>query len=278
MKNRLLRLYPEPFRQVPLNGVYLAHELHTLGSAERPFVYANFLSSLDGRIAVEDVERGNSYIPKHITTETDFRLFMELHAQADCLITHGGYLRALSEGRLGNILQVGVRPENRDLTDWRKDHGLQAQPTIVVASASLDFPLHDSLREFGQAVYIATGSKADPERVRYWQGQGCQVVFAGEQKLVRGGPLVRELGLLGFRRIYLIAGPQMLDTMVRERQLSRLYHTITHQLVGGTDFHTLLPGPMLGPEGNLRLRELYYDPDFPEGSGQFFAQFEPNAC
>ena len=60
-----------------------------------------FLSSLDGRIALEDVSQSTTYIPKHLTTASDFRLFMELHAQADCLITHGGYMRALSEGRLG---------------------------------------------------------------------------------------------------------------------------------------------------------------------------------
>jgi hypothetical protein len=91
---------------------------------------------------------------------------------------------------------------------------------------------------------------------------------------VQGAPLIGKLKQLGFTSIYLVAGPQMLDTMVRERQLVRLYHTITHQLVGGTDFHTMLPGPMLGEEGNLRMRSLYYDPDSPRASGQFFAQFE----
>jgi len=47
--------------------------------------------------------------------------------------------------------------------------------------------------------------------------------------------------------------------------------------VGGTDFHTLLPGPMLGEEGGLRMRSLYYDPESPGGCGQFFIQFETAA-
>lgn len=275
MQTRLIRLYPTPSIEVPVRDLYLAHNVHTLGSPGAPFVYANFLSSLDGRIALEDVERGTSFIPKHITTDSDFRLFMELHAQADCLITHGGYLRALAEGRLGDILQVGVRPENRDLAEWRAKQGLKPQPAILIASASLDFPMPDTIRTHRQEVYIATGREADPARVRRWQNQGYRILFVGEGRMVRGEPLIQALSGLGYKSIYLIAGPQMLDTIIRERQLSRLYHTITHQLVGGPDFRTLLHGPALGPEGNLKLRSLYYDPDAPEESGQFFAQFEP---
>ncbi len=277
MSERLLRLYPEPFGERPLRGLYLEHRLHTLGRKDRPFVYANFLSSLDGRIAVEDSARDNAYIPEHISTESDLRLFLELQAQADCLITHGGYMRALSEGRLGNILQVGVQPGTEDLPQWREAQGLSPQPAIVIASASLDFPLHPSLEAHGQSVYIATGRGANEARVHDWRARGCRILYAGEGASVEGEALVRVLQELGLVSIYLAAGPQMLDTMVRQRQLSRLYHTITHQLVGGTDFHTMLPGPMLGAEGNLRLRSLYYDSDAPAGSGQFFAQFDASA-
>jgi riboflavin biosynthesis pyrimidine reductase len=277
MSERLLCLYPEPCGEVPLRGLYLQHDLHRSGRAERPFVYANFLSSLDGRIAVEDGSRDNAYIPEHITTESDLRLFLELQAQADCLITHGGYMRALSEGRLGNILQVGVQPGAEDLPQWRAAQGLAPQPAIVIASASLDFPLHSSLEEQGQKVYIATGRGADAGRIREWQARGCHILYAGKTASVEGEALIRALQQQGLMSIYLVAGPRMLDTMVRQRQLSRLYHTITHQLVGGTDFHTMLPGPMLGAEGNLRLRSLYYDTQAPAGSGQFFARYDLSA-
>jgi riboflavin biosynthesis pyrimidine reductase len=274
MSKRLLRLYPGPVAEQALRGRYLEHRLHKLGTQERPFVYANFLSSLDGRIAVEDSDGDHAYIPEHISTDSDLRLFLELQAQADCLITHGGYLRALSEGRLGNILQVGAQAGAEDLLAWRKEQGLPAQPAVVIASASLDFPLHPSLQEHGQAVYIATGRGADPQRVSEWRERGCRILFAGDTALVEGRPLVESLRQQGLVSLYLIAGPQMLDTMVRQRQLSRLYHTTTHQLVGGADFHTMMPGPMLGAEGRLRLRSLYYDADAPAGSGQFFAQFD----
>jgi riboflavin biosynthesis pyrimidine reductase len=269
MPKNLLRLYPQPGENCAITGLYLAHQIHELGAPEAPFVYANFLSSLDGRIALEDVAQRTTYIPKHLTTASDFRLFMELHAQSDCLITHGGYMRALGEGRLGNILQI----RDNDLIEWRRQSGLKAQPAVVIASASLDFAMHNSLREHGQTVYIATGKNADPDRIRYWHDLGYSVLITGEDRMVHGAPLVHQLRGLGYKSIYLIAGPQMLDAMIREKQLSRLYLTITHQLIGGKDFRTLLTGSKLGPEGNLILKSMYYDPNSPPGSGQFFMQF-----
>lgn len=268
MHKNLLRFYPHPCQEVPLQDLYLNHHLHKQGTAGFPYVYANFLSSLDGRIALEDTAQ-RTYIPKHITTDSDFGLFMELHAQSDCIITHGGYMRALAEGRLGNILQV----KDKRLAKWRHENGLPPQPAVIFASASLDFPIHNSLNEHRQSVYIATGRNADPNRIRYWQDLGYRLLFTGEDQTVHGAPLIRQLSGLGYKSIYLVAGPQMLDTVIREKQLSRLYLTITHQLIGGKDFRTLLTGPELGPEGNLMLEAQYYEQDAPPGSGQFFMQF-----
>jgi hypothetical protein len=99
------------------------------------------------------------------------------------------------------------------------------------------------------------------------------LLFTGEGQMVQGAPLINALSGLGYKAIYLVAGPQMLDTVIREKRLSRLYLSMTHQLIGGKDFRTLLTGSMLGPEGNLLLEALYYEQDSPLGSGQFFMQF-----
>ena len=270
----LSKLYPLPSATVGLEGLYLGLNLHRLGTVEQPFVYANFLSSLDGRIALEDAISGESYLPPLLTTHNDFRLFLELHAQADCLITHGGYLRALASGKLGNILQVGLREDTRDLAEWRIANGLMPQPAIVIASASLDFPMPLSIRNHGQKCYIATVDDADPKKVDYWQKQGVEVIFTGQRKLVGGAPLVLALGQRGYKTLYLIAGPHLLDTMLRDRQISRLFHSITHQLLGGNAFRTLTPGAELGENGYLKLVSLYYDATSPEYCGQWFSQFQ----
>lgn len=274
MNKIIYRLFPPPYEPVALHGLYLKLNLHELGAPGRPFVYANFLSSLDGRIALEDPNSGQTWLPKSLTTPDDFRLFLELEAQADCLITHGGYLRSLAAGRLGNILQIGQREDSRDLARWRLEHGLSPQPAIVIASASLDFPMPASIREQGQTCMIATGSQADPSRIAFWRNQGYEVICAGREAMVEGEPLVRVLGQRGYRTLYLIAGPHMLDAMIRDGRLDRLFETITHQLMGGFTFRTVSPGPELGLFGHLKMRSLYYDPTSPADTGQWFVQFD----
>lgn len=274
MQKQIFCLYPPPFTEVPIKGLYLGQRLFELGTPERPFVYANFLASLDGRIALEDIHTGQTYLPKSLTTPADFRLFLELEAQADCLITHGGYLRALAAGRLGNILQLGAHPAGEDLVVWRGSQGLSPQPAIAIVSASLDFVIPESVRAHAQPVYIFTGEGADPRRVESWRKKGYPVIFAGSGQTVEGRHLIPILGRLGYRSIYLIAGPAILDTVVRGGMLNRLYQTITHQLMGGEAFRTMVPGPELGPVGHLVLRSLYYDPAGPGGAGQWFACFD----
>jgi riboflavin biosynthesis pyrimidine reductase len=270
MSKQLLRLYPLPSVCVPLLGLYLSENLHRRGKPGAPFVYANFLSSLDGRIALED-ETGVPYLPGSLTTHDDFRLFLELHAQADCLITHGGYLRALAEKRLGNILQVGAHPLGEDLPAWRQNQGLPAQPAVVIASASLEFPLPNELLESGQTFLIATGRDADPVRVQAWEKKGIEVLRAGAGAGVNGGILAGLLSSRGFHTQYLIAGPSMLETMVREEKLSVLFQTMSHQLMGGEGFRSMISGPVLGEAGHARLASLYLDDG--QGLSQWFAQF-----
>jgi riboflavin biosynthesis pyrimidine reductase len=272
---RLLELFPGALRERVIKGTYLEHRVHELGTPATPFVYGNFASSLDGRIALRDEASGTSYLPSELTSRSDFRLFLELQAQADCLITHGGYMRAIAEGRLSDILQVGHRPETRDLANWRSAAGLPAQPAVVIASATLRFPIPDSLQAHGQQVHIATGKAADRGPLQELRQRGYEVIIAGEGASVEGRPLVQALGRLGYRSLYLVAGPRMLETMLRDRMLSRLYLTITHQVMGGQAFHTLISGDPLGVAGRLRLHSLYYDPISPPGAGQWFVRFDP---
>ncbi|MFP5516505.1 MAG: RibD family protein [Alphaproteobacteria bacterium] len=275
MTARMLRLFPGPPEEIALDGAYLAHRLHERGRAGSPFVYASFVASLDGRIALREPATGESRLPAGLVSGNDFRLFLELQAQADCFVTHGGYLRDLAAGRLDDVLQVGTQDSMGDLARWRADNGLAPQPNLVVASATLDFPMPDSPARHGQRVVIATGAAAPAERIAQWRAAGFEVLVVGSGASVEGGPLVDELGRQGLRSIYLLTGPRMLDTMMRDRRLSRLYMTTAHRLLGGESFHSMLAGRELGDAGRLRLCALNYDSSAPDGTGQFFAHFEP---
>ena len=274
MAETVQQLYPN-WREHPVRGLYLAHRLHELGRSGLPFVYGNFVSSLDGRIALRDPRDGEGRLPEALMSGSDFRLLLELHAQADCLITHGGYMRAIAQGRLDDLLQVGTIKGHEDLAAWREAQGLAPQPAICIASSSLDFPFPESVRRHGQQVFIATGCSAEPARVRQLERDGHGVVIAGERSSVEGRPLVDELARKGYRSAFLLAGPRMLETMLRDGVLSRLYLTLIHRLLGGEHFHSLIEGPEMHAAGRLKLAALYLDSGSAGGTGQFFAQFEP---
>ena len=274
MNAQVQELYPNPGATRPLHGTYLSQELRNLGTPERPFVYANFVSSLDGRIAVMESGTGDSHVPEDLTSGHDWRLFQELQAQADCLVTHGAYLRALAQGKFGDILQVGISEQSSDIGQWRRAQGLTRQPAVAIVSRTLDFPLPPSLEAHGQRVHIITGADAPRERVLHWRDRGYDVLFSGSGCSAEGRPLIGLLGALGYARLNLLAGPQLLQTVLRQNALSRLYLTLTHQVIGGEMFHTLATGPHLGSAGRLRLRTLYFDPAAPRGTGQWFASFD----
>lgn len=272
---RMVRLFPAPAEEVAVEGTWLADRLHEQGSPTRPFVYASFVCSLDGRIALRDPVTGAGRLPAALASASDFRLLLELQAQADCLVTHAGYMRDIAAGRLDDILQVGRPGPGADLARWRLENGLPAQPAVVIASASLDFTVPDSLARGGRRVIVAAGRRAPADRLDTLRRQGHEVIVAGDGASVEGGPLVRALGRCGFRSLHLLAGPRLFDTALRDGVLSRLYLTTTHRLLGGEAYDTMLAGPVLGEaEGRLRLSSLHHDPMEPDGPGQWFSRFE----
>jgi riboflavin biosynthesis pyrimidine reductase len=179
MSAQILELYPNSGATRDLDGTYLAHDLRTLGTRAQPFVYANFVSSLDGRIAVVEAHTGESYVLEELTSGHDWRLFQELQAQADCMVTHGGYLRALAARKFDDILQVGVAKQALDIGRWRQARGLSRQPAIAIVSRTLDFPIPPSLEQHEQPVHIITVRGAPADRVASWRDHGCEVAFAG---------------------------------------------------------------------------------------------------
>jgi len=267
---RLLKLFPGPPDEVAVAGTWLAHRLHAQGGAGAPFVYASFVASLDGRIALRDPATGESRLPLALTSENDLRLFLELHAQADCLVTSAGYLRDLAAGRLDDVLQVGTP----DLARWRAANGLTPQPAVVVVSAGLDFPLPASPVLNAQRLLVATTAAAPAGKVAQLRARGVPVIVAGAGDTVEGAPLARELGRRGYRSLYLLAGPRLFEAMLRDGMLARLYLTTTHRLLGGTHFQTMIGGAELGDAGWLRVAELYHDAGPPDGTGQWFARYD----
>lgn len=273
INNSLLQLYPLPAGELPLDGAYLAHELRQQAENHpTPYIYANFITSLDGRIAIPHPDGQGLVVPKAIANSRDWRLFQELAAQADLIFTSGRYLRDWAAGRAQEILQVDD-PQFADLRDWRVRHGLPTHPDLAIISASLDFPIPDVLTAEGRRVVVLTTANPDLERVRELEAKAGQVVVAGEER-VDGSLAAKCLAELGYRVIYSAAGPQILHTLATGGNLNRLYLTHANRLLGGQPFASVLEGKLLHPSVEMKLRFLYLDSYALDGLGQLFISYD----
>lgn len=269
----ILRLYPLPAQEIPLAGAYLAENLRRHAETTgKPFVYANFVASLDGRIAIPHTSGRGMMVPKSTANERDWRLFQELAVQADILLSSGRYLRDWAAGRAQEILQVDD-PRFADLRKWRLDRGLPVQPDIALISASLDFPIPPVLTANRRKVVVFTTADPDPDRVKAIEAQAGRVIVAGGES-VNGASLVEHLTELGYRTIYSAAGPKILHLLVSGGVLDSLYLTFASRLLGGQPFSSLLEGSLLEPAAGMILRSIYLDPSALEGLGQIFLSYD----
>ena len=274
MQTPVTRLYPAPGGEYPLQGLYLKHQLHIKGQADAPFVYSNFITSLDGRISLGNDENATHTVPAATVNPRDWRLYQELAGQADLLITSGRYFRQSLVGEAQDQLPVGGQTEFTDIREWRQSQGLPAQPDIAILSGSLDIPVETLQPYRDRRILVFTGDTSDPARAEALQAAGIEVIHAGPGTRVDGRQMISQLAVLGYRSIYAIAGPAVFHTLLNAQVLNRLYLTITQQLLGGEIFDTLTRGPLLTPARGMSLLSLYHDPYAPAGAGQLLAVFE----
>jgi len=274
MHSPVTRLIPAPRQDLPLAGLYLQHHLHQRAEKGHPFIYSNFITSLDGRIALAGEHRHSHEVPGSITNPRDWRLYQELAGQADILITSGRYFRQSVIGEAQDRLPVSDQPDYADIHQWRQQQGLAAQPDIAIMSASLDIPEESLAPYHKRKIYIFTGELADPAKVKRLEHCGVTVMPAGAGHQVEGRRMIDLLTTEGYRSIYAIAGPWVFHTLLEAQVVDRLYLTLACQILGGSEYDTLLEGPLLTPAISMQPVGLYHDPHAPSG-GQLLGIYEP---
>ncbi len=273
MSEMVTQLYPLPAAERPLQGLYLAHDLRRFGKESgKPYIYTNFVVSIDGRIAIPHPEKDGMKVPKATANDRDWRLFQELAAQADLIISSGRYLRDWADGRAQEILEVDD-PRYADLRDWRKERGLKEHPDIAIISRSLNFPVPDVLMAGGREVVIFTTEDADPDRVAELKSKPCKVVEAGENG-VDGRLMAGRMGELGYRTVYSATGPKVSHLLLKGKVLDRFYLTHANRLLGGKPFSSVVEGELLQPAQDLTLNAIYWDSAALNGLGQLFVSYD----
>jgi len=254
---------------MPLQGLYLALRLHRQAADGGLLIYANYIASLDGRISLPDAA-GEQIVPASLANKRDWRLYQELAAQSDVMLTSARYFRQLAKGNAQDLLPVGREPAYADLAAWRLAEGLQAQPDVAILSRSLDIP-QAALDAIGdRRVLLLTGKDADTAAVERLKAQGVSVLISRQSEL-DGAEIRRLLAARNYRSAYMIAGPEVHRTLLAGG-LDLLFLTQRHRLLGGNDFSSIMQGELDTPV-DMELQSLYLDEEavLHERGGQCFA-------
>ncbi|MES0371469.1 MAG: dihydrofolate reductase family protein [Mariprofundaceae bacterium] len=261
-------LYPDHIESLPLEGLYLGLNLHRQADENDLLIYSNYIASVDGRISSYNSATDNYEVPESLGNKRDWRLYQELAAQSDVLITSGRYFRQLSAGNAQDMLPVGS--SYPDLMRWRIEQGLTKQPAVAILSQSLDIPLEaiDQLQD--RDIYLFTSAAAPADKRELLEAHGLKVVIAGERE-VEGERLKEALINYGFRSAYMIAGPQVHRTLIAAGVLDEMFLTTRFMLLGSEGTHGLCEGG-LSDSKEMLLQVLYMD-----GEGnQSFSHYQLN--
>ncbi|PIW50607.1 MAG: pyrimidine reductase [Zetaproteobacteria bacterium CG12_big_fil_rev_8_21_14_0_65_54_13] len=266
----VLQLFPADGQNMALHGLYRSLNLHRQAAAGDVLIYANYIASVDGRIAVPKRGSSESEVPAAIANPRDWRLYQELAAQSDVMLTSARYFRQLAKGCAQDLLPVGAGEAYSDLVQWRREQGLKPQPDVMVLSSSLDLPLASLHSLTDRNVMIVTGAESDVVKRASLEAEGFRVLVGGDDGQVDGRVLKQLLITHGYRSAYMIAGPEVHGTLLSAGVLDELFLTTHLSLLGGDGFYTIA-GRQLDRTVKLQLRSLYLDQQ--DAGSQLFARY-----
>ncbi len=250
MNQIIKKIYPITKKSLySLDKLYLKPILSSKNS-KKPLYFANFLTSLDGRIATYSKKYDSLLTPKSIKSNIDSSLFFQLHAQSDCLVTNTKYIQGLEKGYYGDILSVN----NSRLNKWRKKNNIKEQK-IIILSNSLNFKKNKYLEIYKKRITILTTSK-NQKKINSFTKNGYKIVkYSG--KNISAKKLHKFVIKNKFKSVYFIAGPEIVEQMIASNLLNRLYCSISMSVIGTKNYDTIIRGDLLKKQKKLKLKEMY---------------------
>jgi hypothetical protein len=223
------QLFPEK-KQVQLEGLYLGQRLVEISTRiERSLVITDFLSDRNEVIAKADEHR-RFQVPDEIRNGSDWRLFQELMAQADVIISGENYLKRFA--RIGSaaediLFQFEPGRGFEELGEWRLISGYKKRsPDLAIVSRRLDFQLPEGILKNDRKIIVFTpDAMTNSMQARHLTNAGVAVVGSGEAG-VEADRMIAALNLeLGYRVIMMATGPTVLRLLLEANRLDLLYIT-----------------------------------------------------
>lgn len=217
-------------KQAPLEGLYLGQRLLEMSKKiGRSVVFADFLTDKNGVVAKAD-KPAHFQVPVELKNPSDWRLFQELMAQADVVISTGAYFKRL--GTIGStaqdiLYQFEPGKEFEKLGQWRLSAGYKKRsPDLAVVSQHLDFDFPEELLRSGRKITIfTTDAMANSDKARALNNAGALIIGSGKAG-VDGNSMIAALSSgMGYRVIMMASGPSVLELLLAAKCLDLLYVT-----------------------------------------------------
>ncbi|MEJ7708197.1 MAG: pyrimidine reductase family protein [Nocardioidaceae bacterium] len=215
---------------------------------QRPWIRANFVSTLDGAVQGTDSKAGS------LSSPADKRILGVLRSLADVVVIGANTARVED--------YQPVKSTDRRTT-IRRRLGLSAGPAMAVVSRSLDIDWSLLVGGQGRTLVLTTQSASADKRRAI--SAANEVIIAGEDD-VDFSRAVDELADRGYERVLCEGGPTLMHDVIASGRLDELCLTLTTRLVSGRALR-LTNGEVLDPPYALRLTQLI------EQDGELFARY-----
>lgn len=241
------RLLPEP-GETSVDELMDGYRPFDSPLADRPFVAANMITTLDGRASV----RGRS---KDLGSEVDSEFLLKLRRRFDAVMVGAGTIRAERYGRI--VKDAEGRAQ-------REQIGLAHDPLAVIISNSLDLPFDAPVFTCGagQILIFTNSDRPIPETATPLRIERADGPVSVESVLLH---LRKQCGV---RAVLCEGGPSLFGQLEAADAVDDLFLTISPELVGGEPSPRILEGA-LGDSKKKRLEELL------EHEGELFARYVP---
>jgi riboflavin biosynthesis pyrimidine reductase len=199
---------------------------------DRPHVFVNMVSSVDGRAQVDGRAAG-------LGSPVDQALMQRLRALADCVLNGSGTL---------NAEQI-YRPLAPELIAQRRARGQAEEPLWAVVTASGKVRPDSTFFDKAPPRPIVFVAESTPAERRRWLAERADVVVVGDERPDPAAALRVLRERYRCRHVLSEGGPVLNYSMLRAGTLDELFLTLAPKLAAGQG-KGIVEGPQL-PKGAL---------------------------